>query len=88
MTATITPLFGSDVSVGNEGWHYINGVYASLWGIGHPGWGGQWVFGDPESETVVAVFAGLMGPNPADLVYGKLVMDMSQEVVEYQRKKN
>jgi CubicO group peptidase (beta-lactamase class C family) len=76
------------VSVGNEGWHYINGVYASQWGIGHPGWGGQWVFGDPESETVVAVFAGLMGPNPADLVYGKMVMDASEEVAEYQRKKN
>ena len=76
------------VSVGVDGWHYINGVYASEWGFGHPGWGGQWVFADPESDTVVAVFAGLMGPNPADLVYGKLVMDASREVAQYHRRKD
>lgn len=46
---------------------------------GHLGYGCQWVFEDPESETVVAVCAGLMGPNPADMAYGKLVMDTSQE---------
>lgn len=75
------------VSVGMKGWHYVNGVYASDLGFGHLGWGGQWIFADPESETVVAVFAGLMGPNPADLEYGKLLLDASQEIAKYHRAK-
>jgi len=73
------------VSIGMEGWHYMNSSYASEWGFGHPGWGGQWVFADPESETVVAIFAGLMGPNPADTEFAHLLLGASEEVVAYHR---
>lgn len=74
------------VSVGNEGWFYNNGVYSSRWGIGHAGWGGQWLWADPDSKTVIAAFAALMGPDPADLDYLSNLFAVSQEVVEYQRK--
>ena len=75
-----------EVTIGRDDWYYVNGIWASKWGIGHAGWGGQWIFSDPKSETVVAVFAGLMGPNPADPEYAKLTFDVSEEVTAYQRK--
>lgn len=73
------------VSLGSKGWYYINSVYASKYGFGHPGWGGQWLWVDPQSKTVIAVFSGLMSRHPADPAYAKLLLNLAKEVVEYNR---
>lgn len=76
------------VSMGVKGWYYVNGIYSNQWGIGHAGWGGQWMWADPKSETVIAIFSGLMGANPAEPEYLMRLLNLTQEVVEYQRKKD
>jgi CubicO group peptidase (beta-lactamase class C family) len=68
-----------------EGYRYINSAFASSAGFGHAGWGGQWVWADPDSDTVIASFGGMMGLNPAEAGYGALLVGMTQEVVEYAR---
>ncbi|GEA49882.1 hypothetical protein VIN01S_06860 [Vibrio inusitatus NBRC 102082] len=73
------------VPIGVESWSYYNSSYTSSLGFGHPGWGGQWIFADPESDTVVAIFAGLQGPNPADSEFANSLLSASHEVVNYHR---
>ncbi len=69
-----------------EGFSYVYSSYASRWGLGHAGWGGQWIWADPDSDTVIAVHGGLMGENPADPGYAGLMVEMTIEVVEYMRR--
>ena len=68
-----------------DGYHYVYSTFTSPWGLGHAGWGGQWVWADPGSDTVIAAFAGLMGTNPADHAYASLLVGMTCDVVEYAR---
>lgn len=73
------------ISLGHKGWYYINSTYSSKYGFGHPGWGGQWLWIDPQSKTVIAMFSGLMAKNPAEPAYAKLLLNLAKEVVEYNR---
>lgn len=68
-----------------EGYRYFNSAFVSQAGFGHAGWGGQWIWVDPESDTVIAGFGGLMGANPADSSYGELLVGVTEEVVGYAR---
>lgn len=68
-----------------EGYRYFNSAFVSRAGFGHAGWGGQWVWADPESDTVIAAFGGMMGVNPAEAAYGSLLVGMTEEVVQYAR---
>lgn len=74
------------VSMGVKDWYYINSAYASPYGFGHAGWGGQWLWVDPKSKTVIVIFSGLMGSNPADANYAELMINLTKEVVGYNRK--
>jgi CubicO group peptidase (beta-lactamase class C family) len=79
---------GTPIAIGGEaveGYRYINSAYASPAGFGHAGWGGQWVWADPESDTVIASFGGMMGANPAEGAYAALLVEMTEEVVQYAR---
>jgi CubicO group peptidase (beta-lactamase class C family) len=80
-------LENGQVSIGPKGWYYTNSTYVSPYGFGHAGWGGQWLWTDPQSKTVIAVFSGLNGDNPAEPSYAKMLMNLAKEVVEYNRKK-
>ena len=68
-----------------EGYYYVYSAFASEYGFGHAGWGGQWIWADPASETVIAAFAGLMGADPADHRYLELLVEVTGEVVDYAR---
>jgi len=76
-----------EVSMGHDGWFYNYSAYTSKWGIGHAGWGGQWIWADPESKTVIAIFSGLSGDDPADPEYAAKLIDIAVEVVDHQRGK-
>ncbi|MCP4476312.1 MAG: serine hydrolase [Gammaproteobacteria bacterium] len=73
------------VSMGVKDWYYANSVYVSPYGFGHAGWGGQWLWVDPKSKTVIIVFSSLMGSSPADPQYAKLLVQLTTEVVTYNR---
>ena len=72
--------------MGVKDWYYANSIYVSPYGFGHGGWGGQWLWADPKSKTVIVIFSGLMGKSPADAKYAKLLMQLTGQVVEYNRK--
>lgn len=73
-------------SLGIKNWYYSNSVYVSPYGFGHAGWGGQFLWVDPKSKTVIVVFSGLMGKNAADETYANLLMQLTTQVVAHDRK--
>jgi CubicO group peptidase (beta-lactamase class C family) len=69
-----------------DGFYYNNSMYVSEYGMGHAGWGGQFLWVDPMSKTVIVVFSGLSGDNPADPMYMKKMVQVIKDVVMFNRK--
>lgn len=71
------------VSMGPNNLKYHNQCYTDGKSIGHAGWGGQWIWVHPETQTVVSIHSSLESANPAPPEYAKLMFKASQEIVEY-----
>ncbi|WP_339671861.1 serine hydrolase [Dasania marina] len=79
---TIKYIPGTHVS---ESETYSHSLEISDYGYGHGGWGGQYIFADPESDIVVAIFGGIKGPDPIKAEYFSKVGESIEEVVSYYR---
>jgi CubicO group peptidase (beta-lactamase class C family) len=75
------------ITLGKPGWHYNNSTYTSEYGLGHAGWGGQWLWVDPQSKTVIIIFSGLSGNNPTDPTYSDQLFNITKEVISKNRGK-
>ena len=53
------------------------------YGYGHAGWGGQYIFANPEAGIVVAVFGGIKGDDPIKTSYYQKIMAVNKAVVEH-----
>lgn len=73
------------VTLGKKGWYYKNSAYVSTYGIGHAGWGGQWLWTDPKSQTVIVVFSGLRSKKPVDPKYSQQLIDATVALVDHNR---
>ena len=70
-----------------DGFYYNNSVYVSKYGMGHAGWGGQFIWTDPKSKTVIVIFSGLSGDNPTDPKYMKKMVNIIKDVIMFNRNK-
>jgi CubicO group peptidase (beta-lactamase class C family) len=72
-TGPFYPAPASDMSYGNQ--MRTNGRW-----VGHGGWGGQFLFIDPQSETVVVFYSVLENEDASDWQYQLETIAMSQAI--------
>lgn len=70
------------VSMGSLNMKYHNQTYTDGESLGHAGWGGQWIWVHPETQTVIAVHSSIESKNPAPPEYAQLLINASQEIVK------
>jgi CubicO group peptidase (beta-lactamase class C family) len=67
--------------------HYYKSAILNQYGLGHSGWGGQVIWGDPVSGTVVAINGQINSEAPAPYDYYNMAYTAIYDIIKHEREK-